>query len=149
MYFECNPLLIGFQLLPPSSLRNAPAAEIAALYKRRWAKQPKVPRAPARGMADEGIELFFRWIKQTLKMRHFYGISENAVRIQIAVALIAFVLIRLAHGSQHVIESTTQFARLVRANVMHRRPIDRLRRDTATPEATPVQNHAQGVLLWA
>src|SRR6202012_5970188 len=29
MYFECNPLLIGFQLLPPSSLRNAPAAEIA------------------------------------------------------------------------------------------------------------------------
>ena len=111
---------------------DAPAAEIAALYKRRWT-----------------IELFFRWIKQTLKMRHFYGTSENAVRTQIAVALIAFVLIRLAHNSQHVIESTTQFARLVRANVMHRRPIDKLRRDTAAPEATPVQNHAQGVLLWA
>jgi hypothetical protein len=81
-------------------------------------------------------------------MRHFYGTSENAVRIQIAVALIAFVLIRLARGSQRVIESATQFARLVRANVMHRRPIDRLRRNTAAAEAMPVQNHAQGVLLW-
>ena len=40
----------------------APAREIADLYKRRWAEQPKVPRATARGMAVEGIELFFRWI---------------------------------------------------------------------------------------
>jgi IS4 transposase len=40
---------------------DAPASEIAALYKRRWS-----------------IELFFRWIKQTLKMRHFYGTSQNA-----------------------------------------------------------------------
>src|ERR1700742_4471331 len=63
---------------------DAPAAEIAALYKRRWM-----------------IELFFRWVKQTLKLRHFLGTSENAVRIQIAVAMIAFVLIRLAHGAQH------------------------------------------------
>ena len=100
--------------------------------KRRWA-----------------IELFFRWIKQTLKMRHFYGTSQNAVRIQIAVALIAFVLIRLAHDQQRVIDSSTQFARLVRANVMHRRPLAKLRRDTSIPEELPVQNHAQGVLLWA
>jgi len=111
---------------------DAPAGEIAALYKRRWA-----------------IELFFRWIKQTLKMRHFYGTSQNAVRIQIAVALIAFVLIRLAHDQQRVIDSSTQFARLVRANVMHRRPLAKLRRDTSIPEELPVQNHAQGVLLWA
>jgi hypothetical protein len=59
---------------------TASATEIAALYKRRWA-----------------IELFFRWVKQTLKIGHFLGTSENAVRIQIAVALIAFVLLRLAH----------------------------------------------------
>jgi IS4 transposase len=48
---------------------DAPAAEIAALYKRRSA-----------------IELFFRWVKQTLKIKHFYDTSENAVRIQIGVA---------------------------------------------------------------
>jgi hypothetical protein len=111
---------------------DAPAGEIAALYKRRWA-----------------IELFFRWIKQTLKMRHFYGTSDNAVRIQVAVALIAFVLIRLAHARQSVVDSLTRFARLVRANVMHRKPIDRLRQTRTLNDQPPAHNNAQGVLLWA
>ena len=55
---------------------DASAEEIANLYRRRWA-----------------IELFFRWVKQTLKITRFVGVSENAVRIQIAVALIAFLLL--------------------------------------------------------
>src|SRR6267378_1968136 len=59
---------------------TASAQDIADLYKRRWA-----------------IELFFRWVKQTLKISHFLGTSENAVRIQITVALIAFLLLRLTH----------------------------------------------------
>ena len=88
---------------------DAPAEEIADLYKRRWQ-----------------IELFFRWVKQTLKIRHFLGRSENAVRIQIAVALIAFLLLRLAHRAQHTVLSLLTFARLVRANLMHRRPLDLL-----------------------
>ena len=58
---------------------NAPAAEIAALYRQRWQ-----------------VELFFKWIKQNLKIRHFLGTSENAVRIQIVTALIAYLLLRLA-----------------------------------------------------
>ncbi len=110
---------------------DAPASEIAALYKRRWA-----------------IELFFRWIKQTLKMRHVYGTSENAVRIQVAVALIAFVLIKLAHGAQTVVESLTRLARLVRANVMHRKPLDRLRSTPGSLQPCPGQNAAQRV-SWA
>lgn len=88
---------------------DAPATEVADLYKRRWQ-----------------IELFFRWIKQTLKIRHFIGRSENAVRIQIAVALIAFLLLRLAHATQRTVHSLLTFTRLVRAKLMHRRPIDRL-----------------------
>src|SRR5262249_53384786 len=88
---------------------DAPAQEIADLYKQRWQ-----------------IELFFRWVKQTLRIKHFIGISENAVRIQIAVALIAFVLLRLAQATQKVVRSPLEFARLVRANLMTRRPIDRL-----------------------
>ena len=67
---------------------DASAQEIADLYKRRWA-----------------IELFFRWVKQTLKIRHFLGTSENAVRIQIAVALIAYLLLRLAQADQEAVES--------------------------------------------
>jgi len=88
---------------------DANAQEIADLYRRRWA-----------------IELFFRWVKQTLKITRFVGTSENAVRIQIAVALIAFLLLRLAQALQKAIPSPIVFARLIRANLMHRRSIDNL-----------------------
>lgn len=88
---------------------DASAREIADLYKRRWA-----------------IELFFRWVKQTLAIRHCLGNSENAITIQIAVAMIAFLLLRLAHKDQNTIERPLAFVRLVRANLMHRRRIDRL-----------------------
>jgi hypothetical protein len=85
------------------------AQEIADLYKRRWA-----------------IELFFRWVKQTLKITHFFGTSENAVRIQITIALIAFMLLRLAHETNRIRVSPLAFARLIRANLMHRRSIAEL-----------------------
>ena len=101
---------------------DAGAQEIADLYKRRWA-----------------IELFFRWIKQTLRITRFLGTSENAVRIQIAVALIAFLLLRLAQAAQKAIRSPLTFARLVRANLMHRRPIDRLLHTEPARQCNPDQ----------
>ena len=72
---------------------DASAEEIADLYRRRWA-----------------IELFFRWIKQTLKISRFIGTSENAVRVQIAIALIAFLLLRLlsrteSHSKPHCLQT--------------------------------------------
>ncbi|HEY1933564.1 MAG TPA: IS4 family transposase [Acetobacteraceae bacterium] len=109
-----------------------PAGEIAALYKRRW-----------------GIELFFKWVKQTLKIRHFYGTSENAVRIQIAVALICFLLIKLAHAQQTAVSQLTSFARLISGNLMHRKPIGRLRRSGPEPDVVAVQTTDQGTFLWA
>ena len=106
---------------------DAKAQEIADLYKRRWA-----------------IELFFRWVKQTLKITHFLGVSENAIRIQIAVALIAFLLLRLAQAVQSAVMSPLHFARLVRANLMHRRRIDRL----LQIEPPIVLNNDQLALQW-
>jgi len=106
---------------------KAPAQEIADLYKRRWA-----------------IELFFRWVKQTLKIRHFLGTSENAVRIQIAVALITFLLLNLAKADQTVAKGLLEFARLVRVNLMHRRRIDRL---IARPTDHP-KTPSQMVIKW-
>ena len=88
---------------------DAPAEELADLYRRRWA-----------------IELFFRWVKQTLKITRFIGTSENAVRIQIAVALIAFLLLRLAQTAQKAVRSPLVFARLIRTNLMHRRSLNNL-----------------------
>jgi IS4 transposase len=96
---------------------KASAQDIADLYKRRWA-----------------IELFFRWVKQTLKIGHFLGTSENAVRIQITVALIAFLLLRLAHDANKIVKSPLAFARLIRANLMHRRAIGELLQATPPPE---------------
>jgi hypothetical protein len=93
------------------------AQQIADLYKRRWA-----------------IELFFRWVKQTLKISHFFGTSENAVRIQIVVALIAFLLLRLAHDADKIVQSQLTFARLIRANLMHRRPIAELLQISSPPD---------------
>jgi hypothetical protein len=107
---------------------DAPASEIANLYKRRWA-----------------IELFFRWIKQTLKIARFIGTTLNAVRIQLAVALIAFLLLRLAQNAQKAVATPLAFARLVRANLMHRRPIDRL----LQAEPPKPQNPDQMLMLWA
>lgn len=107
---------------------NASAEEIADLYKRRWE-----------------IELFFRWIKQTLKIKHFLGTSENAVRIQITVALIAFMLLRLAHEANKIVESPLAFARLIRANLMQRRMI----RDLLIPLHPPkCRQHHPLLDLW-
>jgi hypothetical protein len=119
---------VGVALEDGKSLRvvtndlDATAQEIADLYKRRWA-----------------IELFSRWVKQTLKIRHFIGRSENAVRIQIAVALIAYLLLRLAKDAAKIIDGQLAFARLVSANLMHRRALDQLLKPPPIPIADPRQ----------
>jgi hypothetical protein len=95
----------------------ASAQDIAGLYKRRWA-----------------IELFFRWVKQTLKIDHFFGRSETAVRIQITIALIAFLLLRLAHDANKIVKSPLAFARLIKTNLMQRRTIGELLK---VPQAPP------------
>jgi len=55
-----------------------PALTICALYKKRWA-----------------VELFFKWIKQHLRIKRFYGTSENAVKTQIWIAVSVYVLIAI------------------------------------------------------
>jgi hypothetical protein len=101
---------------------DAPAQQIADLYKRRWA-----------------IELFFRWVKQTLKIRHFLGRSENAVRIQVACALIAYLLLKLAKHALNIGDSLIAFARLVRSNLMHRRALDQLLKPPPNLRSDPRQ----------
>ncbi len=106
----------GKQLRVVTNDLEAPASEIADLYRQRWQ-----------------IELFFKWVKQNLKIRHFLGTSENAVRIQLFVALIAFLLLRAAQAAQlnqpgapSAIAQPRTFARLLRLNLMHRRPLGQL-----------------------
>jgi hypothetical protein len=107
---------------------DAPAQEIADLYKQRWE-----------------IELFFRWVKQTLKIKHFIGVCENAVRIQIAIALIAFLILRMAQTAQKIVSSPLTFARLLRANLMHKRRIDRL---LGPEQPTPINPNQLNLALY-
>lgn len=88
---------------------EASAQEIADLYKLRW-----------------GIELFFKWVKQTLRIKKFFGGSQNAVAIQVATALIAYLQLRLAQASQRTECSPLIFARLIRINLTQRRTLDSL-----------------------
>jgi transposase len=62
-----------------------PAATIAALYAKRWQ-----------------IELFFRWIKQNLRIKTFYGTSDNAVKTQIWIALCVYVLVAIVKKELHL-----------------------------------------------
>jgi len=66
----------GLRLIFLTNNFELPAIVIAALYKKRWQ-----------------VELFFKWIKQNLRIRHFFGTSDNAVKTQIWIAVSVYVLV--------------------------------------------------------
>ncbi len=88
---------------------SSPAEEIAALYKERWQ-----------------IELFFKWIKQNLKICRFMGSSENAIRSQIAVAFIAYLLVRMLQAAQPQTYAAALVLLIVRTHLFVRRAISEL-----------------------
>ena len=115
------------------------ATQIAALYKERWQ-----------------IELLFKWIKQNLKIKRFLGRSENAVKIQIYVALIAYLLLRMlrqtcAASHRHAPKALITHIKVALFN--RRRPF-RTRQtatDTARKTTTDTATGAQAVnpgQLW-
>lgn len=101
------------------------AEEIAELYKQRWQ-----------------IELFFKWIKQNLKIKQFLGRSENAVMIQVLVAMIAYLLLKLIQLGIRCDFSLQKIARILSLNLTARRTIEALLhpdpgRDRRTNETNP------------
>jgi putative transposase len=88
---------------------NRTAVEIAQLYKGRWQ-----------------IELLFRWIKQHLDIRKFLGANENAVRLQVLAAMIAYLLLRIAARANAVKIPVLRFAELVCQRIFMRQPISKI-----------------------
>jgi IS4 transposase len=82
------------------------AIEIAALYKTRWQ-----------------IELLFRWIKQHLDIRAFLGRTDNAVRLQVFAAMIAYLLLRIAARINCITMLPLRLAELIRQFLFTRRSI--------------------------
>jgi putative transposase len=108
----------GILTLITNDLRR-PAVEIAALYKGRWQ-----------------IELLFRWLKQHLKLRKFIGRSENAIRLQIVAAMIAYLLLRIAAARSRIGLTAIRFAELVCDALFVRKPLARIDKP---PEVNPSQ----------
>jgi IS4 transposase len=86
---------------------TSPAEEIMALYKQRWQ-----------------IELFFKWIKQNLKIKRFFGTTEHAVHLQVLIAMIAYLLLKLVNNSLSTLQvSLQQLTRLISANLFQRKSV--------------------------
>jgi putative transposase len=102
---------------------NLAASTIAEVYRDRWQ-----------------IELFFKWIKQNLKVKSFLGTSSNAVLSQIWVALIAYLVVAYLKFLGQTGWSMSQILRLLHLNLFHRRSLgELLKPPDLVAEAPPPQ----------
>jgi hypothetical protein len=85
------------------------AEQIAMLYKNRWQ-----------------IELFFKWIKQHLKIKSFWGTSENAVKIQIFSAIIAYCLVAIVGHDLQINRSTYEILQILGISLLDKTPVNEL-----------------------
>jgi IS4 transposase len=72
-----------------TNARHITVIDVANLYKKRWL-----------------VELFFKWLKQHLKIKRFWGTTENAVRIKISVAIITYCLVTVVQHDMQLSRST-------------------------------------------
>ena len=82
------------------------AEQVALLYKNRWQ-----------------IELFFKWIKQHLKIKSFWGTTENAVRIQIYSAIITYCLVAIVEHDLNIKRSTYEVLQVLGISLLDKTPI--------------------------
>ena len=83
--------------------------QIALLYKNRWQ-----------------VELFFKWIKQHLKIKSFWGTSENAVRIQVYSAIIAYCLVAIIGHDLKIDRSTYEILQVLGISLLDKTPVKEL-----------------------
>jgi hypothetical protein len=83
-----------------------PAATIAALYKARWE-----------------IELFFKWIKQNLRVKTFYGTSSNAVKTQIWIAMIVYLVLAILKERYCLEQSLSKLLHFLEVNLFEQKPL--------------------------
>jgi len=103
------------------------ASTIAAIYKQRWQ-----------------IELFFKWIKQNLKIKSFLGTSRNAVMTQIWVAMCMYLLLAYIRFMSKLGQGMQQILRLLQLNLFERRDLNALLRgDPPEPRVSPLQTPLQ------
>lgn len=101
------------------------ATDVAVLYKHRWK-----------------IELFFKWIKQHLKIKSFWGHSENAVKTQVWIAVSVYVLVAIAKKKFMLQQSLYEILQILSISIFERMPINQLFQQTQL-QYFKEQNHNQ------
>jgi len=94
---------------------------VADIYKQRWQ-----------------VELFFRWIKQHLRIKTFYGTSPNAVKTQIWIAVSIYLLVAILKKRLHLPGSLHTILQILEVNIFEKRPIIQIVKDAYKQEPEPV-----------
>ena len=110
----------GKHLVFLTNLHDVPALTIAAIYKNRWQ-----------------IELFFKWLKQNLAVKHFFGNSINAVKAQIWVAVCAYLLVLIAIKHHRLPVSPQIFLHLIETNIFEKITLGQLVSNAVLKEENP------------
>jgi hypothetical protein len=106
-----------------------PALSIARLYKLRWR-----------------VELFFKWIKQNLRIKHFFGTTDNAVKTQVWIGVCVYVLVAIVRKELRLELSLSQILQILSVNAFEQIPLEEL--ITKTQNQTEPANHHNQLMLW-
>ena len=98
---------------------DLPALTIAQLYRSRWR-----------------VELFFKWVKQNLRIKHFFGTSDNAVKTQVWIAVCVYVLVAIVRKELELELSLSQILQVLSVNVFEQAPLAELVAETASQNET-------------
>jgi len=108
---------------------DLPAGVIAQLYKCRWQ-----------------VELFFKWIKQNLRIKHFFGTSDNAVKTQVWIAVCVYVLVAIMRKELHLELSLSQILQVLSVNAFEQVPLAELVANTQSREI--IVDSSNQLMLW-
>ena len=120
IYDEENDKRLGFF----TNNFELPALTIAQLYKCRWQ-----------------VELFFKWIKQHLRIKAFFGTNENAVKTQIWIAISVYVLVAIVKKRLGVAASLYTILQILSLTLFEKTPFDQLLNDTALQNLNSVDSN--------
>ncbi len=103
---------------------DLPALTIAQLYRGRWQ-----------------VELFFKWIKQHLRIKRFYGTSENAVKTQIWIAITVYVLVAIVKKRLNIQASLYTILQILSLTLFEKPPLEQLLKSMEMPMTTQQNNN--------
>jgi len=108
---------------------DLPALVIAQLYKLRWR-----------------VELFFKWIKQNLRIKHFFGTTDNAVKTQVWIAVCVYVLVAILRKELGLELSLSQMLQVLSVNVFEQVPLVELFAKTQSQD--DLLDSPNQLMLW-